>query len=98
MYIYGQENVYMATYRYIYPYIQYIHTQMVHTMTCRCIYSQEADVHYTKLTQLWCNDTQLPHGGLHHQPSHKVPAQHTCADWTGAAAATAALQNHTDHL
>ena len=50
----------MATYSYIYPYIQYIYTQLVCKMTSQCIYSQEADVRCTKLTKLWCNDTQLP--------------------------------------
>ena len=28
----------------------------------------------------------------------KVSAQYTCVDWTGAAIAIAALQNHADHL
>ena len=30
IYIYGLKPVYMATYGHIYPYIQYIYTQMVH--------------------------------------------------------------------
>ena len=57
MYKYSQKYVYMAIYSYIYPYIQYIYTRMVREMTSQCIYSQEADEHYTKLTKLWCNTT-----------------------------------------
>ena len=64
MYIYSQKHVYMATYSHVHPYIQYIYTQMVHQMTFQCINSQEADAHYTKLTKLQCNNTQLPRGGL----------------------------------
>ena len=60
----------MDTYGYIYPYIQHIYTQIVHTMTSQCIYSQETNVSYTKLIQLWCNNTQVPHGGLQHQSSY----------------------------
>ena len=26
----------------------------------QCIHTQEAGVHYTQLTQLWCSATQLP--------------------------------------
>ena len=70
MHIYGQEHVYMATYSYIYPYIQCIHTQMVREMTSQYNYSQEADARYTKLTKLRCNNTQLPRGGLQRQPSY----------------------------
>ena len=39
-------------------------------MTSQCNYSQEADTCYTKLTKLWCNNTQLPCGGQKHQPSY----------------------------
>ena len=60
----------MATYSYVYPCIQYIHTQMVHKMTSQYNYSQEDDACYTKLTKLRCNDTQLPCGGLQCQPSY----------------------------
>ena len=51
----------MAIYSHIYPYIHHIYTQMVCKMTSQCIYSQEADACYTKLTKLQCNNTQLPH-------------------------------------
>ena len=60
MYIYGLKHVYMATYSHICPYIQYIYIQIVHDMISQCIYSQEADAHYTKLTKLWCSNTQFP--------------------------------------
>ena len=70
MHIYGQEHVYMATYSHIYPYIQYIHTRMVHKMTSQYNYSQEADARSTKLTKLWCNNTQLLRKGLQCQPSY----------------------------
>ena len=43
---------------------------MVRKMTSQHNYSQEADVHYAKLTKLWCNDTQLPRGGLQRQASY----------------------------
>ena len=33
-------------------YTAYIYTRMVQAMTFQCIYSQEADVHYTQLTQV----------------------------------------------
>ena len=70
MQIYGQEHVYMATYSYIYPYIQCIHNRMVRKMASQHNYSQEADVHYTKLTKLQFNNTQLPLRGLQCQPSY----------------------------
>ena len=60
----------MATYSHIYPYIQYIYTQLVCKMTSQCIYSQEADVHYTKLTKLQCNNTQDLYRGLKYQNSY----------------------------
>ena len=43
---------------------------MVREKTSQYNYSQEADVRYTKLTKLQCNDTQLPRGGLQQQPSY----------------------------
>ena len=67
MYIYGLNHVYMPIYSHIYLYIQYIYTQMVCKMTFGCIYSEEANAGYTKLTKLWCNNTQLLHRGLHCQ-------------------------------
>ena len=60
----------MTTYDYIYLYIQYIYTQIVHKMNSQCIYNQEAGARYTKLTKLRCNNTQLPRGGLQCQPSY----------------------------
>ena len=54
----------MATYSHIYPYIQCIHTRIVHDKTSQHNYSQEADAHYNKLTKLQCNNTQLPCGRL----------------------------------
>ena len=70
MNIYGLKHVYMAIYGHLYLYIQYIYTQIVHGMTSQCIYSQEADAHYTKLIQLWYNKTQLLCRGLQRQPSY----------------------------
>ena len=70
MHIQCQGHVYMATYSHIQPYIQYIHTRMVHKKTSQHNYSQEADVYYTKLTKLWCNDTQLLCGRLQQQSSY----------------------------
>ena len=43
---------------------------MVREKTSQHNYSQEADARYTKLTKLWCNDTQLPRKGLQQQPSY----------------------------
>ena len=54
----------MAAYGHIYSYIKHICTRMVRAMASQHIYGQEANARYTKLTQLQCNDTQLPHGGL----------------------------------
>ena len=39
-------------------------------MTSQYNYSQEVDACYIKLTKLWCNNTQLPRGGLKRQPSY----------------------------
>ena len=60
----------MAAYSHIYLYIQHICIQMERTMALQCIYGQEANAHYTKLIQLRYNNTQLPCGGLQHQPSY----------------------------
>ena len=83
IYIYINENVnkcmkvnlylkyvYMAEFSHIYPHIQYICTQEVHTTLLQCIHTQEAGVYYTRLIQLWCSTTQLLCGGLQHQPSY----------------------------
>ena len=56
-YIYGLNHVCVATYGHIYPCMQYRYTQIVHEMTFQCIYRKEADAHYTKLTNLRCNNT-----------------------------------------
>ena len=42
----------MASYSHIYPYIQPIGTQEVFKTSSKCIYTQEAGLHYTNLMQL----------------------------------------------
>ena len=64
LYLYGLNHVYMATNNHIDPYGQHKYTQIMQKMTSQCIYSQEADACYTKLTLLWYNNAQLPRGGL----------------------------------
>ena len=64
MYIYSLNHEYVATYGHIYQYIQHLYTQMVCKITSQCIYCEEADACYTKLTKLWCNNTQLLCKGL----------------------------------
>ena len=49
----------MAKYGHIYPYMQYLGAQEVREIPLQRINNQEAGLHYTKLTQLWCNATQL---------------------------------------
>ena len=43
---------------------------MVREKTSQHNYSQEADAHYTKLTKLRYNNTQLSRGRLQQQPSY----------------------------
>ena len=55
----------------IYTHIYSVYTpKWCEKMTSQYNYSQEADVHYTKLTKLWCNNTSLLWGGLQCQPSY----------------------------
>ena len=49
----------MAAYGHKYLYIQYICIKMVHTLALQHIYSQETDARYTKMTQLWFNNTSM---------------------------------------
>ena len=62
----------MAAYGHTYSYIQHICTKIVCVIASQYIYRQETDVHYTKIIQLWCNDTQLPCKGLQCQPNYPV--------------------------
>ena len=69
MYMYGLKYVYMATYGHVYPYIQHVYTQIVHTMTSQWIYSQKANARHTKQILLWFNNTQLPLEGCSSSPA-----------------------------
>ena len=57
-------RVYKAKYGHIYLYMQLLGAQEVCVSSSEPIHTQEACACYTKLTQLWCSATQLPHGGL----------------------------------
>ena len=49
----------MATYGYIYIYMQHLVAQDVRKMSSQCNHNQEAGAYYTKLIQLWYKATQL---------------------------------------
>ena len=49
----------MATYNYVYPYIQHLSAWEVCKILSQRIYTQEAGAYYTKWIQLWCSATQF---------------------------------------
>ena len=57
-------HVCMATYGYIYSYMQYLGTEEVCETSSQRIHTQEAGVHGTKLTQPQYSAIQLPCRGL----------------------------------
>ena len=70
--VYIQRHVYMAEYGYKYPYIQHLDAQNVLETPSQRIHTQETGVCYSNLIQLQCSATQLPRGGLQHQPRYFV--------------------------
>ena len=62
--------VYMVAYGHIYIFMLYLGAQEVPKTSSKCIYTQEAGVNYTNLTQLQFSATQFLYIGLEHQPSY----------------------------